>query len=233
MTKIAGLACILVVLLFVEEKAFPEGTFLNAPKPVADELSTIECTAKEVFHAADAGNWAVVFADVVVIGRNWDRYCAKVSGKEVPSRLLAAMEQSVDVLQENSTPYEEDRVGTMRAANDVSWAILDIIDYYHPAAPTNVARIDVLERRIVVDTFSRSFITARNTMEQLRAMWGVVRPTIVEGGGAGIAARLDAALAVQAGKLRGKDAKATRRHAEAIFDGIDKIQEIYLKQSQK
>jgi hypothetical protein len=50
---------------------------------------------------------------------------------------------------------------TMAAANDVSAAAFELIEYYNPSVPPGLARLAVLERKILVDSWDGRIDTAQ------------------------------------------------------------------------
>ena len=198
---------------------------------VPAELSTIESRARGVFRAAEENAWPLVFSGVDVIVRNWDYYEVRTPVDSPQRDLVYAMGEAVGLLAEKSATLERDREGTMRAANDVSWAVLDLIDFYHPAVPTDIGRLDVLERRIIVDLdlFSPNFIAAENSMGRLKTIWKILRPSVVARGGIETAVQFDAALAVQEKALLDKSARVAKREVSRGLEVVNELGETLRK----
>jgi hypothetical protein len=117
----------------------------------------------------------------------------------------------------------KDREATMRAANDVGWAVLGLIDLYQAVIPTDVGRLDVLERRIMVDLLSRNFITAERTLGRPKTIWKSLRPLVVGRGGAETAYRFDARLARQEKVLRDKSVRAAEREVKRGLEVVNEL----------
>src|SRR6266508_3437690 len=62
----------------------------------------------------------------------------------VPQAFQDALASALDRLKQASSV--KDATGTLQAANDLSAAVIDIFSVYHPPVPTDLGRLDVLER---------------------------------------------------------------------------------------
>ena len=202
----------------------PAATNPSANKSAPPELAAIALAAKAVFDNASRNDWDRARHEVAVVARNWEVYLAE---NKLPGHLIVAMMEAVDRLQEASAISEEDRINTMRTANDVGWAVLDLIDLYHPAIPTDIGRLDVLERRFIVDLLSGDFIAAKETMDRLKAVWKGLRPSVVERAGAEAAASFDARLPPQEKAVVDKSARAGEREARKGLEVVSDLEEAF------
>jgi len=68
---------------------------------------------------------------------------------------------------------------TLRAANNVSAAAVDLYEYYHPAIPPDLRRLEILEGRILIDLGYNAIDSISATLSRANSVWQRLRPIVL------------------------------------------------------
>jgi hypothetical protein len=195
------------------------------PGSVPEPLSTIEAQAEDIIDSVPGGNWASVTHDVAAIGAAWQAYRPQAANDHVPRSFQEALTAGLDQLQKTSAA--KDAAGTLQAANDLSAAVIDLFSVYHPTAPSDLGRLDVLERQIVLDTAANDVTAAADSLAKADAIWARLKPALIKHNGAEVAAQFDAGLAAQRAAWKGKDRSALTAEAKRALEIVDALEKLY------
>lgn len=196
-----------------------------ADTSIPESLTLIESKSEAVIDGVP--DWASVNRDVSAIVKAWKGYLPRAGRDRVAKNLVYRMSTTIAHLKSASTK----RQGTVtkQAANDVSRILFDILDTYHPAIPSDIGRLDVLQRQIILDVDRPNLEAARRTMADTCGVWLRLKPVILGHGGAAVTDKFDRSLAVQDGALRGGDGKALANEAKNGLEIIDELEKIFEK----
>jgi|SRR6185295_2485668 len=185
----------------------------------------MEGQAEDVVDAVPSGNWAKVDTDVAAVADAWATYRARATQEGATPILQDALTSALPRLQAASKA--KDAIATMQAANDLSAAVIDLFDLYHPAVPTDIGRLDVLERQIVLDMAANNFAAATDTFAKVKTVWERVKPAVVAHNGVDVAAQFDAGLTAQATALSTQDATALTSEATHGLEIVDVLEKVF------
>lgn len=194
-------------------------------KPVPDELQTIEAQAEDIIDIVPAGQWAKVTADVEAIAEAWSAYRPQAEDDGATQAVEESFDHSLADLQ--SLSAAQDAAGTLQAANNVSAAVVELFDLYHPAIPADIGRLDVLERQVILDVAEGDYARAADTLTQTRITWEKVKQSILDHNGQEAASDFDASLAIQESAVEAKDASKLTAEARNALELVDVMERLY------
>jgi len=196
-----------------------------SPGVVPDPVQTIEAQAEDIIDIVPGGDWEAVMSDVAAVAEAWQIYQSHAGADGASQSFLDALAMALDQLQ--SASDAQDAAGTMQAANDLSAAVIDLFAVYHPAVPSDIGRLDVLERQIVLDAAADDFTAAADSLAQVEAVWARLKPFILVINGTDVAAQFDASLDIQATALSAEDAAAITAEASNALELVDALERLY------
>jgi hypothetical protein len=197
----------------------------SAPLVVPGSLQTIEAAAEDIIDFAPSGNWDKIGTDVSDISNAWKSYQPQAVKDGASQDIQAAMTSALTQLESAST--SKDPGGTMQASNDISAAVVELFDLYHPTVPVDIGRLDVLERQVILDVAANDFSAAAATLDKTKSVWESVKPSVLEHKGEEVAAEFEASLATQASAVDAKDAAALTDEATKALEIVDALEVLY------
>ncbi|MCL5280960.1 MAG: hypothetical protein M1376_13760 [Planctomycetes bacterium] len=174
------------------------------PGSIPPTLRQIGARAVNIIDLAAVGAWPQVYADVRDINNAWSGYkhptVEPPSDPHFPDTLLyGPLDAAIARLRNAATA--RNATETMAAANDVSAAAFELNEYYNPSVPPGLARLAMLERKILLDTWDGRIDTAPDTMIEVHRTWQRVRPAVVARSSERVAEAFDSNLADQQAAL--------------------------------
>jgi hypothetical protein len=195
------------------------------PGIVPEPLSTIEVQAEDIIDSVPGGDWRKVTADVAAIDTAWQAYQAQAKNDHIPQPFQAALMAARDGLQKTSAA--KDAPGTLQAANDLTAAVLDFVTVYHPAEPTDLGWLDVLERQVVLDGAADDWSAAADSLAKINAVWVRLKPVILAHNGSDAATRFETSLAAQQQALSNEHAAALTTEATNGLELVDALENLF------
>jgi hypothetical protein len=146
-------------------------------------LSDISDRAVDIIDMADMGDWPQVYASVQEISDAWSDYkhptvVPPSYPRGATTLLYGRLDTALARLKEAAAARDSNQ--TMRAANDVDAAAVELIEYYNPTIPPALHRLAVLERKIMIDSWDGKIDTAAQSLDEVRRTWTWVRPTVAD-----------------------------------------------------
>jgi hypothetical protein len=218
--SLALLSLIVVILLAACGVTTP-----SSPVVVPGSLQTIEAAAEDIIDFAPSGNWDKIGTDVSDISNAWKSYHTQAVKDGASQAIQGAMTSALIQLESAST--SKDAGGTMQASNDISAAVVELFDLYHPTVPVDIGRLDVLERQVILDVAANDFSAAVASLDKTKSVWEKVKPSVLEHNGEEVAAEFEASLATQASALDAKDAAALTDEATKALELVDALEVLY------
>lgn len=197
----------------------------GSPVVVPGSLQTIEAAAEDIIDFAPSGNWDKIGTDVSDISTAWKSYQPQAVKDGASQDIQGAMTSALIQLESAST--SKDPGGTMQASNDISAAVVELFDLYHPTVPVDIGRLDVLERQVILDVAANDFPAAVASLDKTKSVWEKVKPSVLEHNGEEVAAEFEASLATQASALDAKDAAALTDEATKALELVDALEVLY------
>jgi len=194
------------------------------PGAVPEPLTTLEAQAEDIIDSVPGGDWGKVTADVAAIDTAWRAYQAQAVSDHVPQPFQEALTVALARLQKTSAA--KDAPGTVQAANDLSAAIVDLFTVYHPARPTDLGWLDVLERQIVLGVPGDDSATA-DSLAKINAVWARLKPVILARNGADTATQFENSLTTQQEALSNKQAAALTIAATNGLELVDALEKLF------
>ncbi|HJZ45521.1 MAG TPA: hypothetical protein VKE41_00075, partial [Roseiflexaceae bacterium] len=191
---------------------------------VPEPLSTIEAQAEDIFDIVPAGDWAHVTADVATIAKAWSAYRSLAASDHVPQPFQDALTTALEHLQKTSAA--KDAPGTLQAANDLSAAVVDLFIVYHPALPTDLGWLDVLERQIILDKRADDGAAA-DSLAKINAVWARLKPIILAHNGSDAVTQFENSLKTQQEALEKENAAALAAEAKSSLELVDALEQLF------
>ncbi len=179
---------------------------------VAESLLTIERQSEDIMDIVPAASWTNVDADVSAIEKAWTIYQVGASNDGATQAMQDRITEAFARLRAAS--QSKDAIATLQSANDVSAVVVEMFDLYHPAVPTDIGRLDVLERQVVFDVASKKLTAAADTLAKVNTVWQRVKSSVLEHDGETAAGQFDRSLILQAEALKADASKALAEEAQ-------------------
>ncbi len=124
------------------------------------------------------------------------------------------------------TSAAKDAPGTLQAANDLSAAVVDLFTVYHPALPTDLGWLDVLERQVVLDAPGDD-AAAADSLAKINAVWVRLKPVILAHNGSDAATQFENSLMTQQEALKTENASALAAEAKSGLELVDALEKLF------
>ena len=193
-------------------------------RPVPEPLATLEAQAEDIMDVAPGGSWEHVTADVAAMVNAWQAYQTRAAD-EAPQPFRGALTAALDRLQKASAAKAA--AGTLQAANDVSAAVADLFTVYRPATPTDLGRLDVLERQVVLDAGAKDSAAIADSLAKINAIWTRLKPVILAHNGSTAATQFENSLATQQKALDAGELSALTAEANDGLELIDVLERLF------
>lgn len=192
---------------------------------VPDTLVSIEGGAEAIFDNVSKGDWTAVSREVKNIQSGWKQYLAQDIEEFVPMAFQKAMDQALQELQTAVT--DKDILAAQQAANNVSFAVVDLFTYYNPSTPTDLGRMDALERQVLIDLEAGDLIEATDTLAQATAIWVRLRPFALAQDGVEASLPFETSLNAQVAALANEDTEAVISEVANGLELVDVMERLF------
>jgi hypothetical protein len=152
------------------------------PGQVPPALEEIGQRAVNIIDLAASDAWPQVLANVQGISDRWYDYrhpTIEPTSYPRPAESLLYGQLDTALARLKEAAAARNAPATMRAANDVDAATIDLVEFFHPAVPPDLHRLAVQERSILLDAWSGALDPAADTLAEVRHTWYRVRPKVV------------------------------------------------------
>ena len=164
-----------------EQAEQQEETAEKGEGAVPESVAAIEGEAEDAIDLVFAGNWDKVATDAASIATNWSDFTASSEAGGLSAAQRQAMDKAVSDLKDAAE--SEDDLAARQAANDVSKVIVDVFDLFDVKVPTDVGRLDWLERQVIIDADRDDWSTVKADLAQTRDTFNRVKGDIAVAGG--------------------------------------------------
>jgi predicted small lipoprotein YifL len=196
-----------------------------SPAAVPNSLVTIEAAAEDIIDFAPSGNWDKIGVDVTDIENAWKSYQSQASQDGAPQEIQDKMTSALSDLE--TAAASKDASATMQGSNDVSAAVVELFALYTPKVPTDIGRLDVLERQVILDVAAKDYSAATKSLAKTKSVWEEVKPSVLEHNGKDVAAQFEASLTTQESALKAKDDAALTNEARNGLEIVDTLEGLY------
>lgn len=195
------------------------------PGTVPNSLQTIEAAAEDIIDLAPSGNWDKIATDVTDIVNAWETYRAQAGRDGASQELQNAMSSALVDLQ--AAFGAKDATATMQASNNVSAAVVEMFALFNPRVPSDIGRLDVLERQVVLDVAAADYGAAGTDLSKTKSVWEQVKPSVLDHNGKDVAAQFEASLMAQQSALDNQDEAALTSEATDGLEIVDLLEQLY------
>jgi hypothetical protein len=192
---------------------------------VPKALHTIEGSGEDIVDLAQAGNWDRVGAKVTAISEAWSAYQPIAATAGATQAHRDALGTALTRLQTASAA--KDTPVTRQAANDLGSAVLDLFALYNPPTPTDIGRLDVSERQIIMDVDANDYAAAAASVAKTKALWANVKDSVLSRNGKSVADKFEASIAIQETALQAKDVPALTTEVNNGLEIVDELEKLY------
>lgn len=197
----------------------------NAPSALSD----ISDMAVDIIDMADREDWPQTDASVQEISDAWTDY--KNPTVVLPSYprgastlLYDRLDTALARLKDTAAARDSDQ--TMRAANDVDAAAVELIEYYNPTIPPELQRLAVLERKIMLDSWDGKIEAAAQTLGEVRRTWTRVRPTVADRSSDEVAEAFEDSITDQQRAIEAQESSTLGRYAENALIMLKEMEQL-------
>jgi len=188
-------------------------------------LQTIEGTAEDIIDVVPNDDWNQVAADVSDLTAAWRAYSARAKTDGASDALVSRFDGALNALETAADGHQAQE--TMQASNDLSAATIELYGLYDPVVPTDIGRLDVLGRQIVLDVAQPDWGATGTTMTELSSTWERVKSSILEHDGSDVATQFDANIRSLDKALSEKNSDAMTIQAKIALDIVDAMEGLY------
>lgn len=196
-------------------------------------LLQIDETADQIVAAAGEGDWPRVHADVQQINDAWVDYENPTVQPELrapmPEAAMLAGQLNAAIHELMDAANKNDATATMTKANDVSAAAVNLFEYYNPAVPWDLRRVQILEKRILIELSSNptAFDTVADTLKRAQTTWWKVQPVVLPRAGNEAVSAVGQELDLQKASLEPHDRDILTASIERTLKLVDDILSLY------
>jgi hypothetical protein len=192
---------------------------------VPESLATMEAQSEDIIDIVPASEWSNVNADISIIEKAWATYQPQAIKDGANQTVLDNFSQALSSLK--STATSQDKIGTMQSANDLSAAVVDLFDLYNPIIPTDIGRLDVLERQIILDVANQNFSAATDTLTKTYVVWEKVKPSILAHKGQRVVEQFVNSLALQDIAIKAQNTADLTNETNNGLEIVDAMENLY------
>jgi hypothetical protein len=203
-----------------EAEGADEGSAGGVPRPVL----SIESDAEDAIDMVFAGKWDRVAADADSIASSWTEFVGSSEGSAVTDEHRREMDEATADLK--AAAQAEDELAARQAANDVSKVIVDVFDLFDFKIPSDVGRLDWLERQVIIDADRDDWDAVAGDVVQTRETFDRVKPGVVAAGGEEEALDCETSVAKQ-GELAASRDPAIVDEANIALELVDDLESVY------
>lgn len=196
-----------------------------AKLPLPKALTAIEGEAEDIIDSVPGGNWKKISGVVAEVAGHWAKYQQQATKDGLPAAQQEAFAGALTKLQASATAKHP--ANTMQAANDLSAVVMDLFDAYECRVPTDIGRLDVLERQVVLDVAAKNFVAVEASLNKTQILWTQVKPAVLAHKGAKVAARFEANLAAQTKALAAKNSAQLTAAAKQGLETVDDLEKLF------
>jgi hypothetical protein len=222
---VAGLAVILAVSVGCGSGNENETTSASKTR-VPDRLNSIEGATEDIIDIVPESRWADITKDVRKIDNAWSGYKEQAVRDGAAASLVARFSDSLAGLRVAADA--EKGPETSQAANDVSAATVELFGLYKTARPTDIARLDVLGRQIILDVERGDLGAAGAQVKNVASIWqGGLREDVLAHQGRAVADQTDAVLTAIDRAVVSADRDALVNQTKAFLEVVDAMERLY------
>jgi hypothetical protein len=192
---------------------------------VPDTLVSIEEGAEAIFDNVPKEDWTVVSQEARNIQSAWAQYLRQDIEEFVPMAFQEAMDQALQELQTAIT--DKEALAARQAANNISFAVVDLFTYYNPSTPSDLGRMDALERQVLIDLEADDLTAATDTLAQATAIWVRLRPFVLAQDGVEASLRFETSLNAQVAAMANEDTDAVISEVTNGLELVDVMERLF------
>ena len=222
---VAGLAVILAISVGCGS-GNENGTKQESKTRVPDRLNSIEGATEDIIDIVPESRWDDITKDVRKIDNAWSSYKEQAVRDGAAASLVARFSDSLAGLRVAADA--EKGPETSQAANDVSAATVELFGLYKTARPTDIARLDVLGRQIILDVERGDLGAAGAQVKNVASIWrGGLREDVLAHQGRAVADQTDAVLTAIDRAVVSADRDALLNQTKAFLEVVDAMERLY------
>lgn len=191
---------------------------------VPQAVLSIEGEAEDAIDTVYQANWDKVRADAEAISTNWGELIASPASEGVTDSQRASMDEAIADLR--NAVDAKDELLARQAANDVSKVVVDVFDLFEFNIPSDIGRLDWMERQVIIDADRHDWPAVLTDLSQIRETFGRVRSNIVAAGGEGEVVEFDDSLNKQ-DRLAASEDGGIVEEANIALELVDNLERVY------
>jgi len=200
----------------------PEGESASA---MPSTLNTIEANAEDIIDLIPNGDWETIRTDVDEMNAAWKDYEPQADSDGASSQQIQAMDDALHALDD--AVGKSDETASEQAANDASFAVVELFALYDPSIPAEIGRLDALERQVIIEAKGADLSAAADVLADAQATWDSVSGRVLDAGGAQAADAFEQSLALQVDEVGSGATGAAIDEAKIGLELVDDLEKVF------
>jgi hypothetical protein len=196
----------------------------SAGAPIPAEVRAIEEAAEDAIDQVFADNWTEVSADATSIEDDWQTFLSSAQADGVSDGQKSDMAAAISAMREASRL--RDGLDARQGANNVSEVIIDVFDLFQVTIPTDVGRLDYLERQVIIDAEQDDWDAVGEDVVRVRETFDGVRGEVETAGGLEQTQAFDESIVKQEELAAARD-RAITEEATVGLELVDALESVY------
>jgi len=194
-------------------------------------LQRIGQRAEAIVVSVPTEDWPRVYAYIREISDAWQDYKRPtVNPSPEPRRFPASMlvsqlDAAVAALKDASAARDSAR--TIKAANDVNAAAVELYAFYNPTIPPEINTLQALERQVVKASADGDLDGLSDTLTTVRDTWDRAKPTVSTRVGDQVIRGFDQYIADQQAALAAGNSEELSARAKKALAMLDEMSRLY------
>ncbi|MDP9098810.1 MAG: hypothetical protein M3N48_07440 [Verrucomicrobiota bacterium] len=188
-------------------------------------LQEIEAHAEGIFDVAPQDDWQAITQHTTAIAKAWAAYRSQAAADRVPQQSQDALALALERLQKAEAA--KDKIGALRASNELMFAAFDVYEVYHPAVPADIGRLDARGQQLIINLLADDLASAGKSLAQTKLIWARLKPVVLTKQGTDAAAKYDASLQLQTDAMTAKDLVRLKTGAQQGLDIVDVMEKLF------
>lgn len=200
----------------------------DAPKQI-DLIDVIETNAEDIIDDITKKDWVKAEAKVKILKNSIDELKPILRAKLVASILINNVVNAIATLEKevaNKNVYE-----AKVQANFITGNVSDLLDYFKPAMPTDLVRLDFLGRELTFNAEKNDWRYANANLERADEIWENLKTKLSSEFSKDIT-EFNQILDSLEQSIQKKDSAQTIKNANDMLDKVDALEEDFKKQSE-
>jgi len=192
---------------------------------IPSTLDTIEGNAEDIIDRIPSGDWETIHTDVDEMNTAWTEYKSQADSDGATAQQIQAMDDALHALDD--AVGNSDETAIEQAANDASFAVVELFALYDPSIPTEIGRLDALERQVIIEAKAGDMSAAADVLADAQSTWDTVSGRVLDAGGVEAADAFEESLALQVEAIASGASESAIDEAKIGLELVDDLERVF------